>query len=105
MRLQLHATDPDLLEPLLGVRRSKGCIRIPASLNLFIDRHGLLDAEYERALLEGRHFWVLRADRTPAPTPGRYLVIVDSQRAARPDWSPLPGGRRGPAAQGASGVC
>ena len=29
MRLQMHATDKELLEPLLGVRHSKGCIRIP----------------------------------------------------------------------------
>jgi hypothetical protein len=52
MRLQVHSTDPDLLEPMLGAWHSKGCIRIPALLNLFIDRYGLLDAgpcpEYER---------------------------------------------------------
>lgn len=107
MRLQMHATDRELLEPWLGTRRSKGCIRIPASLNLFIDRYGLLDADYERAVREGRHLWVLREDRSPTPWPGRYLVIVDSGRATRPAWSPLPGKRRpGPRAQEASrGVC
>ena len=93
MRLQMHATDPDLLEPLLGVRRSKGCIRIPASLNAFIDRYGLLDADYERAVSQGRPQWILRATRTPTPWSGRYLVIVDSLRASRPAWAPLPSGR------------
>lgn len=103
MRLQMHATDRELLEPWLGTRRSKGCIRIPASLNLFIDRYGLLDADYERAAREGRPLWVLREDRSPTPWPGRYLVIVDSGRATRPAWSPLPGKRHpGPRAQEAS---
>jgi hypothetical protein len=90
MRLQLHATDPDLLEPKLGVVASKGCIRIPASLNMFIDRYGLLDADYEFAVANGKYLWVLRPDRQPVQQPGRYLVVVDSQRKQRPSWSPLP---------------
>lgn len=94
MRLQMHATDPDLLEPRLGVAHSKGCIRIPATLNVFIDRYGLLDAEYERRVSEGAHLWVLRADRIPTPTPGRYLVVVDSARTSRPAWSPSPSAKR-----------
>ena len=49
MRLQMHATDPDLLERRLGSAQSKGCTRIPTSLNRLIDRYGVLDAEYERA--------------------------------------------------------
>jgi len=93
MRLQMHATDPGLLEPLLGVWHSKGCIRIPATLDVFIDRHGLLDADYEAAVRAGQHFWELRADRKPTPWPGRWLVVVDSLRAARPAWSPLPSQR------------
>lgn len=48
MRLQMHATDPDLLERRLGSAQSKGCIRIPASLNRLIDCYGVLDAEYKR---------------------------------------------------------
>ena len=103
MRLQMHVTDRELLEPWLGTRRSKGCIRIPASLNEFIDRYGLLDADYERAVREGRSLWVLREDRTPTRWPGRYLVIVDSGRTTRPAWSPLPGKRRpGPRVQATS---
>ena len=90
MRLQMHATDPDLLEHQLGITHSKGCIRIQATLNVFIDRHGLLDAEYALRASEGTRLWVLRADRTPTPWPGRYLVVVDSARKSRPAWSPLP---------------
>jgi hypothetical protein len=90
MRLQMHATDPDILEQWLGERRSKGCIRISATLNVFIDRYGLLDADYERAASEDNHLWVLRPDRVPTVTPGRYLVVIDSMQRVRPDWSPPP---------------
>ncbi len=94
MRLQLHATDRSKLEPRLGQRESKGCIRIPATLNTFIDGYGVLDAAYEEAMAAGREFWVLRPDRTPTPWSGRYLVIIDSQRTDRPAWSPAPGAVR-----------
>jgi hypothetical protein len=94
MRLQVHATDPVLLEPRLGQRESKGCIRIPAALNRLLDRHGLLDADYEDALAAGRALWVLLPDRQPAAWPGRYLVIVDSLRSARPDWARPPAPQR-----------
>jgi hypothetical protein len=90
MRLLLHATDPDHLEPQLGVAMSKGCIRIPATLNTFIDRYGLLDADYEQALAEGKKLWMIRPDRIPTPWSGRYLVIVDSDSTERPAWSPEP---------------
>jgi hypothetical protein len=90
MRLQVHATDPDRLEPQLGRPRSKGCIRIPASLNVFIDHYGILDADYEDAMAAGKKFWVLPPDREPTPWPGRYLVIVETKRAARPAWAALP---------------
>lgn len=94
MRLQMHATDPDLLEPLLGRPHSKGCIRIPATFNTFVDQHGLIDAEYDRVAGNGKSLWILRSDRTPTPWPGRYLVIVDSNAKSRPYWSPLPAVRK-----------
>lgn len=90
MRLLMHATDPDALEPYLGAARSKGCIRIPATLNGFIDRYGLLDYDYQRALDRGVRLWVLRPDRTPTRWPGRYLVTIDTQTFQRPAWSPEP---------------
>jgi hypothetical protein len=94
MRLQMHATDPDLLEQRLGTAQSKGCIRIPSALNRLLDRYGILDAEYERLAREGHKLWVLHEDREPAADAGRYLVIVDTQRTARPAWSPLPAARK-----------
>lgn len=91
LRLQMHATDPDRLEPLLGSARSKGCIRISALLNEFIDRYGLIDQAYEQAVdHQHRVSWVLRKDRFAGPWAGRYMAVVDSLRSERPAWSPLP---------------
>lgn len=92
MRLQLHATDPDLLERRLGSAQSKGCIRIPATLNRFLDRHGVLDADYEQAARTGGNgkLRVLDPQRTPVAGAGRYLLVVESGRSDRPDWSPAP---------------
>ncbi|MBC7468284.1 MAG: L,D-transpeptidase [Ramlibacter sp.] len=95
MRLQLHATDPDLLERRLGTAQSKGCIRIPAALNRFLDRFGVLDADYEQAARdrsapEAGKLWVLDPQREPVAGAGRYLVVVESGRSERPDWSPAP---------------
>ena len=90
MRLQMHATDPDLLEQRLGTAQSKGCIRIPATLNRFLDHFGVLDAAYEESARDGGKPWVLDAQRQPAAGMGRYLLVVDSARSDRPDWSPVP---------------
>jgi hypothetical protein len=68
MRLLMHATDPQALEPRLGNAQSDGGIRIPATLDRLLDRYGVLDA----------------------PDAGRYLVVVDSGRSGRPEWSPAP---------------
>ena len=87
MRLQVHATDPDLLEGRLGTACSKGCIRIPSGANVFLDRHGVLDANYEQALREGHAVWQLRSDRLATPWSGRYLVVVDSATPERPVWA------------------
>ncbi len=94
MRLLIHATDPDYLEKYLGVARSKGCIRIPETLNIFIDRYGILDADYELALANGEKLWMLRPDRMPTLWSGRYLVIIDSDSTERPAWSPAPEARQ-----------
>lgn len=90
MHQQMHATDPKLLEPRLGSPQSKGCIRIPLSLNRFIDRHGLLDADYMQAAAAGLAVWVLPAAATAPSWPGRYLVLVESGWTERPPWSPAP---------------
>ena len=91
MRFQMHATDPDRLEPLLGIRHSKGCVRIPGTLDRFLDHFGVLDADYQAMADAGLSLWVLHADRSATPWAGRYLVVVDSGAKSRPAWSPLPG--------------
>ncbi|MEX3965143.1 L,D-transpeptidase [Paraburkholderia sp. EG286B] len=93
MRFQMHATDPDRLEPLLGIRHSKGCVRIPATLNAFIDHYGIIDAEYQALVDAGKSLWVLHSDREITPWAGRFVVVVDSERKTRPAWSPAPGGK------------
>jgi hypothetical protein len=92
MRFQMHATDPDKLEPVLGIRHSKGCVRIPAALNVFLDHRGILDADYEARAAEGESLWILKNKREATPWAGRYLVVVDTARKVRPAWSPAPGG-------------
>ena len=92
MRLQVHATDPDVLEPRLGSAASSGCIRMSVSLNQFLDKYGLLDADYEAALGHGVQLWMLRKDRTPTPWSGRYLIVVESERTQRPPWASLVSG-------------
>lgn len=84
MQLPMHATDPDVLEPRLGKTQSKGCIRIPATLNRLLDQFGIFDADYEEAEEEGRSFWVLDGQRHKTPWSGRYLIVVDTQRPEHP---------------------
>ena len=93
LRLQMHATDPDLLEQKLGTPQSKGCIRIPATLNAFLDHYGILDGDYEKAMAAGMTFWVLSQTREATPWSGRFLVVVDTGRTERPAWSPPPSKR------------
>ncbi|MFT8467329.1 L,D-transpeptidase [Acetobacter syzygii] len=79
IRLEMHATDPVYLEQRLGHTASEGCIRIPSSLNVFIDRHGLLDVEYEQwAAVDRRFAALLRKDRVASPIAGLAVVVVDT---------------------------
>jgi hypothetical protein len=79
IRLLVHATDPDKLEQRIGRPASQGCVRIPAAMNRFLDRHGVLDADVERAAQEDPRFGaLLLPDRVPTPLAGRLLVVVDS---------------------------
>lgn len=94
IRLQVHATDPDRLERLLGVAHSKGCVRIPATLNTFLDHYGILDSEYDSELKAGRAPRVFLPDREPSPSAGKYLIVIDSEQQQRPVWSPLPAALR-----------
>jgi hypothetical protein len=82
IRLLIHATDPAVLEPRLGRPDSKGCVRVSAVMNSFLDRHAVLDADYLRdAPSDPAAAAVLSPDLTPVKYPGRYLVIFDSSAA------------------------
>lgn len=84
IRLQVHATDP-VLEPRLGTPASKGCVRIDAGLNRFLDQYGVLDARFEAFMAEtGERPWFWLPDRTPTPWSGRWVVIVDVPRTPAP---------------------
>ncbi|MFZ6777606.1 L,D-transpeptidase [Undibacterium sp. Ji83W] len=87
MRLQMHATDPGILESRLGTVQSKGCVRIPGTLNFLLDRYSVLDADYIQGLAEGKKFWVLDKNREDNPWAGRYMVIVDSGKEQKPEWA------------------
>jgi hypothetical protein len=82
MRLAMHATDPERLAQRLGTVASEGCIRIPATLNRFLDMHGVLDADYETLATEGQPPRVLRKERQPLTWPGRYMVIIETPFSA-----------------------
>ena len=83
IRLQMHATDPDLLERRLGHPASEGCVRLSSTMNRFLDRHGVLDADYERAAIEDvRYSALLPAGATPSPFAGRLLVVIDTNLPA-----------------------
>jgi hypothetical protein len=84
IRLLLHATDPRYLEPRLGRAASKGCVRIPAAMNVFLDRHGVLDRDYESAAqTDDRFAALLLPDRTPTPLAGNAMVVIDSSETAQ----------------------
>jgi len=85
IRLLLHATDPVYLEQRLGHPASKGCVRIPATMNRFLDHYGILDADYEQvAKGDPRFEALLLPTRAPTPLAGNALIVVDSSGASQP---------------------
>ncbi len=84
IRLEMHATDPDVLERRLGRPASQGCVRLSSDMNRFLDYHGVIDADYEHAALTDiRYRALLLPDRKPTPLAGNALVVVDSSEAPR----------------------
>lgn len=80
IRLQMHATDPAYLEQRLGRPASKGCIRVSTAMNRFLDIHGVLDADYERAApADPRIAAVLRPERTPTSLAGTLLIVIEGR--------------------------
>ena len=74
IRMQIHATDPDLLEQRLGTRASKGCIRIHHDVNKFIDDYGVLDKNFPN-----KNQWPLSKTKIVNEYEGRYIMIIDEQ--------------------------
>jgi len=82
MRLLMHATDPDFGEPRLGSADSKGCVRVSAQFNRFLDVNAILDRHYEEQARLDPTMWLLRVDRTPVSRPGSLLIIGDTSNSA-----------------------
>jgi hypothetical protein len=78
LRLQVRGADRSG-ERLLGTPCSDGCVLLPPSLIAFLNEYGVLDADAADA-----------AQRHVLPYRGRHLLVVDSDRDQRPDWSPRP---------------
>ena len=90
IRLQVHATAPDVLEPRLGTPGSKGCVRIPASLNVFLGRHAMLDYHIEQG--KGGKPWCCIPTAPAAPF--RTLPRDRRLRGGQPTWLGGPGHRQ-----------
>ena len=81
IRLEMHATDPAVMELRIGRADSEGCVRVPSAMNVFLDQHGILDYDYERAAVHDRRFAaLLRPDRNPTIMAGNALVVFDSSQ-------------------------
>jgi hypothetical protein len=75
----MHATDPDQVEQRLGRPASQGRVRIPATMNRFLDLYGVLDADYERAARDDVGVRsVLLPEREPSPLAGNVMIVVNS---------------------------
>ncbi|WP_173085658.1 hypothetical protein [Fundidesulfovibrio magnetotacticus] len=82
LRLLMHSTDPERGEPRLGRTDSKGCVRISAGLNRFLDTHAILDSHYEQWAKSRPDSWLFKKERKPTAYPGKYLIIGDSSQSA-----------------------
>lgn len=79
VRVEMHATDPAVLAQRLGRADSEGCIRIPGPLNVFLDRHGIIDADIERlAMQDAGYRALLSRQLQPTPLAGDAVIVVDS---------------------------
>ncbi len=83
VRMEMHATDPAVLEPRLGRWDSEGCIRIPSRFNSFLDNSGLIDAKLREAAQDDRRIAALLPHGGRAsPLAGHILVVVDTSDPA-----------------------
>jgi hypothetical protein len=79
VRVEMHATDPDVLEERIGRADSEGCIRLPDALNRFLDRRGIIDAAIERlGETDSGYRALLSPELDPTPLAGDAVIVVDS---------------------------
>lgn len=78
LRVQVRGADRRA-QHRLGAPSPDGCILLPASLISFLDEYGILDDAAPG-----------RVQRHVLPYRGRHLMLVDSEREERPEWSPAP---------------
>ncbi len=79
VRVEMHATDPAVLEQRLGRADSEGCIRLPDALNRFLDRRGIIDADLERlGQTDAGYRALLSPYLEPTPIAGDAVIVVDS---------------------------
>ncbi len=90
VRMEMHATDPSVLEPRLGRWDSEGCIRIPTRFNSFLDRTGLIDAKDWEAAREDRRFAALLPKHVvPSRLAGQTVVVVDTSEPGAAPSDPV----------------
>lgn len=77
LRVQVRGADGAAAHGL-GSPCAEDCILVPASLVTFLDEYGVLDGDSGRP------------QRHVLPFRGRHLLVVDSERDERPQWSPPP---------------
>ena len=54
-------------------------MRVPADMNRFMDRHGVLDADYQQMVTyDGAYRAILSDNADPTPLAGDALVVIDS---------------------------
>lgn len=81
IRLQMHATDPDVLEARLGMPASQGCVRIQSGVNAFIDQYGVMDKNYVPSATDAPG-WVLSKVKKLDKYDGRYMIVMEQAPAA-----------------------
>ena len=86
VRVEMHATDPAVLEQRIGRADSEGCVRLPDTLNRFLDRHGIIDATIIRlGETDSGYRALLSPYLEPTPLAGDAVIVVDSAEPwARP---------------------
>jgi len=86
VRLEMHSTDPANLAHRIGRPDSEGCIRIPASLNQFLDKHGVIDRALTAAApTDPATAQLISRQQNPTPLAGSAVIVYDSSEPQRHD--------------------